>query len=151
MANMARDAAGTEAAHGDLKTGLELFDTAIDSSHRAGNVGILAIALVKLALFFDRVEQPEIAATIYGATTNYAMTSAMFPVPIAVDHLRTVLGDATFEECVATGAAMDISNAVQYARDKIQSEGATTTRNRHYLLAEKCRSEADTAGDPNNR
>jgi hypothetical protein len=38
-----------------------------------------------------------------------------------VDHLRAVLGDALFDECVAVGATMDLGDAVAYARHQIQA------------------------------
>ena len=50
---------------------LELFDTAIDTYHRVGNHPGLAITLANLAVFFDRTEQSDIAATIYGSSTRY--------------------------------------------------------------------------------
>jgi hypothetical protein len=37
-----------------------------------------------------------------------------------VDHLRTTLGDAAFDQYAATGANMDLANAVGYARHHIE-------------------------------
>ena len=122
---IARDAAGLEAVHGDLEQALALFDTAIDSFHRAGNVANLAATLADLAVFFDRIERPEIAATIYGAAANYTVTPNAIGLSIAVDHLRSVLGETAFDECVAAGAAMEPADAVGYARDRSNSPAAT--------------------------
>ena len=72
---IARDAAGLEAVHGELEQALALFDTTIDSFHRAGNVANLAATLADLAVFFDRIERPEIAATLYGASTHHGSIS----------------------------------------------------------------------------
>ena len=41
--------------------------------------------------------------------------------PTAVDHLRAVLGETAFDQCVAAGAAMEPADAVAYARDQIQA------------------------------
>jgi hypothetical protein len=37
-----------------------------------------------------------------------------------VDHLRAALGDAAFDQCAATGAAMTVAEAVGYARHHIE-------------------------------
>ena len=105
-----------------LDQALALFDTAIDALHRAGNVLNLAATLANLAVFFDRLERPEIAATIYGASTRYGSS----------DHGRRLSTPSwttcapcsarrTFDDCVAAGAAMEPADAVAYARDQIQA------------------------------
>ena len=119
-AAIARDAAPLEAVHGDLDQALALFDTTIDSLHRAGNVANLAAALAGLAGFFDRIEQPEIAATIYGTSAHHANINTVINLPAVLHHLRAALGDTVFHACVATGAAMEPPDAVQYARHHIQ-------------------------------
>jgi hypothetical protein len=53
-ATMARDFAGLEAVHGGLEEALSLFDTAIDTFERVGNVAVLAETLASLAAVFDR-------------------------------------------------------------------------------------------------
>ena len=118
---IARDAAPLEAVHGDLNQALALFDTTIDSLHRAGNVAHLAATLAGLAGFFDRVEQPEIAATIYGTSAHHANINIVINLPAVLDHLGAVLGDTVFGRCVATGAAMEPGDAVHYARAQIQT------------------------------
>jgi hypothetical protein len=56
-AALSREAAGLEAVLGDPFEALELFETAIDSLHRAGDVGNTAFAFTDL--LFDRLGQPE--------------------------------------------------------------------------------------------
>ena len=83
-ARVAQESAGLEIIHGDRDKGLELFDVAIDSYHRAGNHVDLAATLADLAVFFDRDGQPDIAATIYGTSTHYwprRPGSSTFPPP----------------------------------------------------------------------
>jgi hypothetical protein len=41
-------------------------------------------------------------------------------LPELIEHLREGLGEAAFDECVATGAAMETADAVGYARQQIQ-------------------------------
>ncbi len=117
---IAREAAPLEAVHGDLDKALVLFDTTIDSFHRAGDAANLAAALATLAGLFDRVEQPEVGATIYGTSAHHASINMVINLPAVLDHLRAVLGDTVFDACVATGAAMEPPDAVQYARHHIQ-------------------------------
>jgi predicted ATPase len=119
-ATIAQDAAGLEAVHGDLETGLVMFDATIDSFHQSGNAADTVGTLATLAILFDRFERAEPAATLYGATTHHTGTSWVIGLPELVDHLRAVLGASRFDECVTTGAAMELTEAVQYARAQIQ-------------------------------
>jgi hypothetical protein len=116
---LAQDAARLEAVHGELDNALALFSTAIDAFHRAGNVAFLAATLASLAVFFDRFERPEIAATIYGASTRQASIGLVPHLPDVVARLRSALGEATFEERVAAGSNQDIAEAVRYAHEQI--------------------------------
>jgi len=119
-ATVAREAAGLEAVHGDLTVALAMFDAAIDGFHRAGNVASLAETLANVAVFFDRVGQPETAATVYGASANHASIHTVITLPKALEHLRAVLGTTAFDNCAAAGAAMEVSDAVRYTRRQIQ-------------------------------
>ena len=119
-ANIAFLAAGLEAVHGNRQRGLEMFDTTIESFQHAGAIANTAATLGSLATIFDRFEQPHIAATQYGATTDYGHVSALPSIPGLVDHLRTILGSTRFDECVAAGAAMELADAVRYARAQIK-------------------------------
>jgi tetratricopeptide (TPR) repeat protein len=118
-AGIAPHAAALEAAHGNLWQALALSETAIDMSHGAGNVVIVATTFANLAVCFDRLDRPDVAATLYGAS-NPALNQYVADLPAVANHLRAVLGDGEFDQCVATGAAMDLANAVGYARQHIQ-------------------------------
>ena len=113
--------AGIEAVHGNREHALDLFDTALDSFHQAGNKAQLAFALASLAVFFHRDEQPEVAATLYGASTHQPFAAAAGDFPAAVDHLRAVLGDTVFNQYAATGAAMEPGDVVAYAHHHIRT------------------------------
>ena len=116
----AQDAAGLEAVHGDLATGLAMFDTTIDSFHQSGNAADTSGTLGALAILFDRFERAEPAATIYGATTLHPGAGWVIGMHDLVAHLRTVLGESQFDECVAAGISMELAEAVQYARAQIR-------------------------------
>jgi len=113
-------AAGLEGAHGDLSQAWALLDTALDSLHRTGNAATLALVFANLAVCLDRIDQPAVAATLYGASTLHAVGQYAVELPGMVDHLRAVLGDTAFDNCAATGAAMDAADAVAYARHHIE-------------------------------
>lgn len=117
---IAREAAGLEAVHGQLEHGLTMFDRTIDSFHQAGDISNLAATLADLATFFDRYEQPEIATTIYGSVTASTSTVMVANLPATIEHLRSVLDESRFAECVATGEAMELAQAIRYARGQIQ-------------------------------
>ena len=118
---VARDAAALEAVHGAPGEALALFDTTLDRFHRTGNVAHAAWTLAYLAVFFDRDGRPEIAATLYGTILRHGITSAVVDFVDTVARLRTVLGDAVFDQRVAAGSEMDLAAAVRYARDRIQT------------------------------
>ena len=117
---IAREAAGLEAVHGQLEQGLAMFDDTIDSFHQSGDIDNVAAALAHLAVFFDGYDQPETAAAIHGSTTRYTSTVMVAALPATIDHLRAVLGEARFDECVAAGAAMELAEAVRYAHEQIE-------------------------------
>jgi hypothetical protein len=99
---------------------LALFDAALDRTRRAGNVSSAAAALAHLAVCFERIDQPDVAATLYGASTHQAMGLLVVFLPAVIDHLRAALGDNAFDQYAATGAAMDLGEAVDYARHHIE-------------------------------
>jgi hypothetical protein len=119
-ATTAHAAAGLEALQGDLDQALALFEFAIDTYQRSGDQANLAVTLAYLAMFFDRIQQPQIAATLYGAISRHPSISMSPAIPDVVEHLRSVLGDTKFDDHVAAGAAMEPGDAVAYARTHIQ-------------------------------
>jgi tetratricopeptide (TPR) repeat protein len=118
-ANLAQDAARLEAVHGRLDEALALFSKAINAFHQAGNVVFLAATLASLAVSFDRFDRPVVAATLYGASTRQASIGLVPHLDDVVAHLRSVLGEDTFAECVAAGADREIADAVRYAHEQI--------------------------------
>jgi len=86
---VARDSAELEANDGEVDQALQLFDTAIDVFHRAGDYASVGSVLANMATFFDRYERPELAAIFYGASSEYDTTSWAGNLPDVVDHLRS--------------------------------------------------------------
>jgi predicted ATPase len=120
-ARVAYESAALETTHGDSDHGLELLDAAIDAYHRAGNHFDLALTLAELAAFFDRNAHAETAATIYGtAAPGVGNASWVLNLAAVVDHLKAVLGKEVFDRYVAAGAAMELGDAVAYARHEIE-------------------------------
>ena len=116
---VAMTAATLEAEQGHVEDALGLFDSTIDSLHRAGNVSFLAATVAQLAVVFTRLDRPEIAATLYGTSTRQGVIVGVRDLPSVLDHLRNLLGPAVFEGCVAAGAARELGDAVGYARKQI--------------------------------
>jgi predicted ATPase len=117
---IALEAASLEALHGGPRQALALFDAALDSFQRAGNVTVLGTTLAILAVCFDRFDRPDVAATFYGASTNHPGSQYVVDLLAPIARLRAALGDAAFDQFAATGAAMDLVDAVGYARHHIE-------------------------------
>jgi hypothetical protein len=117
---IAYNAAGLEAVHGDPDTALELFDFAIDTCHRSGDPTHLALAFASVAVHFDRVERPDIAATLYGSSTKSPSIAVVPGLPDTVQHLRAGFSPAVFDGYITAGLAMEVGDAVAYARQQIR-------------------------------
>jgi predicted ATPase len=117
---VAREAAGLEALHGRPDEAGDLFDIAMDAYLRSGDHHSLAITLAHLGVFFDRVDQPDVAATLHGATARYGSIVAVPGFAGTMEHVRTALGVAPFDTCVETGTAMSLAEAVAYAHRQIE-------------------------------
>jgi hypothetical protein len=72
-----------------------------------------------LTVLFDRLGHYEPAATIAGFAVNPFTAAAVPEVNKAIDHLRGVLGQATYESLVRVGETMTPSEMVSYAYDQI--------------------------------
>jgi tetratricopeptide (TPR) repeat protein len=126
---IAVDLGRLEAVSGDVDGGLILFEEAIDAAQRAGSHSHVGLALPNLAFVFRDLGRAEVAATIYGASTRYESIANVLSLPDLIEQLRDGLGKATFDDCVTIGTAMDITDAVRYARQQIRTaraERATT-------------------------
>ena len=120
-----QELAWLEGLHGVPAQAAELFDSVLDVFHRAGNHTDLRATLCYVAMFFDRMELPEIAATVFGGSRMSA-ESWVVGMPSALEHLRDVLGVERFDACVEAGAAMEPTAAVSFAREMIRTALGTS-------------------------
>ncbi|MDQ2750898.1 MAG: LuxR C-terminal-related transcriptional regulator, partial [Actinomycetota bacterium] len=117
---LARDAARLHTSAGEPEAALVLFDDAIASFHRAGNVPQLIITLASVPALFERLERFEPAATLFGAMSRHE--SSFHHVPELADlegRLASKLDPKQTRELVAQGTALDLDAAAQYARQQI--------------------------------
>jgi hypothetical protein len=82
--------------------------------------------LAFLAVFFDRLGRYEPAATIAGfaGTSPLAAFPVMAEFRTAMTHLRSVLGDATYESLAFMGETMTTATIATYAHDQIDQARA---------------------------
>ena len=121
---IAAQAAPLESVYGDVDDALVLYSAAVDAYYRAGDTVNLATALGSLAWVFERIEMPEVAATMYGTGIDDPLTTTIAsPVgaTVVAAHLREVLDTETFDDRVRIGAAMNRSEAVHYAQHHINA------------------------------
>ena len=116
----AYSAAGLEAERGEPENALALLDDALEAFHRTGVDTYRATSIAYLAVVLFRFKQAEVAATLYGASTHIPSIGIVPQLSQALEELRGSLGQVTFDQLVAAGAAMDQGEAVAYAREQIR-------------------------------
>jgi predicted ATPase len=114
-ANSAQVAAPIEFFHGDTGRALDLYGRALASNHLCGNVVASAVTIRELAIAFHHLQRADTAAILLGAAARHPIRVD----PDTAEGLRATLGDATYEHHFATGAAMNLPEAVLFARDHI--------------------------------
>jgi predicted ATPase len=108
-----------EGEHGDPLSALDHLTLAIRNWHDSGNTTTIGIPLAVLAVLFDRLGRYEQAATVAGFALNPLGAVAVPEIPIAMIHLRDVLGDQTYESLAGKGEAMTTAEIATYAYDQI--------------------------------
>jgi predicted ATPase len=109
-----------EAEHGDPLAALDHITLAIRNFYDSGHVAFIRSALATLAVFLDRLGRFEPAATIAGFASLSPLTVAAFPeLGTAITHLRSVLGNQTYESLARKGETMTTAAMVTYAYDQI--------------------------------
>ncbi len=117
---LARDAARLHTSDGEPEAALVLFNDAVVSFQRAGNVPQLIITLASVPALFERLERFEAAATLLGAMSRHE--SSFHHVPELADlegRLASKLPAARLRELLAAGAAFDLDAAAGYARQQM--------------------------------
>lgn len=120
-ARLTQEAARLEATHGELRQAFAMFDASIDAQHRSGERTTLAITLGNLAVLFERLDEPQTAATLFGATRSQGSTVLVIGLPAMVERLQARLTEAELEHAVSIGALMEQGDVVRYARRSIEA------------------------------
>jgi hypothetical protein len=110
-----------EAEHGDPLAAFDYFTVAIGNFHDSGNTYMIGTPLGYLAAFFDRLGRYEPAAIIAGSVVANPLAAlpVMAEFGTAIAHLRTVLGETTYESFARKGETMTTAEVVTYAFDQI--------------------------------
>jgi DNA-binding CsgD family transcriptional regulator len=119
---LARDAARLHTSVGEPEAALVLFNDAIASFQRAGNVPQLIITLASVPALLERLERFEAAATLLGAMSRHE--SSFHHVPELGDlegRLASKLQATQMKELVAEGTALDLDAAAAYARQQMDA------------------------------
>jgi predicted ATPase/class 3 adenylate cyclase len=108
-----------EARYGDRLAALDHLTLAIRNYRDSGNTTVIRIPLAVLAALLDRLGVHEPAATIAGFAFGTLTTSWIPEFSSAITHLRSVLGDQTYESLARKGETMTTAEMVAYAYDQI--------------------------------
>jgi len=122
--NLAANLARLEAEHGDPVAAFDHLSLAIRNYHNSGNTSTIRVPLAVLAALFDRLGRYEPAATIAGFALSPFSAAAVPEITTAIAHLRSVLGDQTYESPARKGEAMTTSAIATYAYDQIDQARA---------------------------
>jgi predicted ATPase len=113
-----------EAEHGATVPAFDHLTLAIRNFHNAGDTSTIRIPLAVLAALFDRLGRYEPAATIAGFALSPLSAAAAPEITTAISHLRTVLGDETYESLARKGETMTTAAMASYAYDQIDQARA---------------------------
>jgi predicted ATPase len=113
-----------EAEHGDPLAALDHITLAIGNFYDSGNVAYIRGPLATLAVFLDRLDRLEPAATIAGFAFSPFTASTVLRLSTAIAHLRDVLGDQTYESLARKGETMTTAAMATYAYDQIDQARA---------------------------
>ena len=97
-----------------------MFDSTLASFHRSGDHANVAATLAYLAICFEQLRQPEVAATIYGAASRSSTIVWVVDIAEIMGRLTDQLGRDSYDRYVADGATMSLVDAMTYARHHIQ-------------------------------
>jgi hypothetical protein len=92
---------------------------AIRDLHDSGNSTTIRALLAILAVFLDRLQRYESAATIAGFASTPMTAVAVPQFGTVIAHLRDVLGDQTYESLARKGETMTIAEMATYAYDQM--------------------------------
>ncbi len=108
-----------EAEHGETLAFFDYCTVAIGNYHDSGNTYMIRSPFSLLAAVFDRLGRYEPAATFAGVAAAFPVAIALAQFGPEMAHLRSVLGEVTYETLARRGEAMTIAEMVAYAYDQI--------------------------------
>jgi predicted ATPase len=108
-----------EAEHGETLAFFDYCTVAIGNYHDSGNTYMIRSPFGLLAAVFYRLGRYEPAATFAGFAAAFPVLIALAPFGTEMTHLRSLLGEATYESLARKGEAMTIAEMVTYAYDQI--------------------------------
>ena len=111
--------ARVQARYGDPLQAFDYIALAIRKHHDSGNTTSIRHVLAVLAALLHRNGRHEPAATIAGFAVTPFVRATFPETDIATDHLRDVLGKATYESLARVGESMTTSAMVTYVYDQI--------------------------------
>jgi hypothetical protein len=86
----------------------------------AGSVAHLHVPLAVLSIALDRLGYLETAATLSGIGATGLARNAVFELDTTITHLRTELGDDTYNALANAGKKMTNADMAAYALDQIE-------------------------------
>jgi hypothetical protein len=116
------------AIHGEPTDALDYAASSIRNLYDQGNFLIAKNSIGSLAALFDRIGQYEAAATLSGAAQTVFVQLGFPEVAAAIEHLRDVLGDDTYESLASTGENMSDAEIAAYAFEQVDQARATRAR-----------------------
>jgi len=116
---MAASMARLETEYDDPLAALDYLALSIHNFHDSANTALMGVPMASLATIMDRLGHHESAATIVGFALS-PLTTATFPeLEMTIAHLRSVLGDQTYESLARKGETMTTATMATYAYDQI--------------------------------
>jgi predicted ATPase/class 3 adenylate cyclase len=108
-----------EAEHGETLAFFDYCAVAIGNYHDSGNTYMIRSPFGLLAAVFYRLGRYEPAAIFAGFAAAFPVLIALAPYGTEMTHLRSLLGQATYESLARKGEAMTIAEMVTYTYDQI--------------------------------
>jgi predicted ATPase/class 3 adenylate cyclase len=119
------------AIHGEPTDALDYAASSIRNLYDQGNFLIAKNSIGSLAALFDRIGQYEAAATLSGAAQTVFVQLGFPEVTSAIEHLRDVLGDDTYESLACIGENMSDAEIATYAFEQIDRVRAELDQTRN--------------------
>jgi hypothetical protein len=108
------------ASHGDPIDAFDFIALAIRNRYDSGSFSLMHGALAVLVALLDRLGHHESAATISRVAATPLAQTAYPAINDAIDHLREVLGEQTYESLARAGQSMTDAAMATYAFEQIE-------------------------------